>query len=134
MKDLVKTWGLYPWSIVIARSKEYINPQDLELFQAIYPLGKVFFCTSAKDGYICLSYGEKEVRVKPDLYKVVQTYGYLIGDIVEILNGSSKGKKAKIKEMHWHYKKQEVIYTLEVDEKVKSRRYYQDDFKLLDKS
>jgi hypothetical protein len=50
--------------------------------------------------------------------------------IVEILNGSSQGKKARIQEMIWHYKKQRVFYQLEVDGKIKSKRYWKEDFKL----
>ena len=129
--DFRSTWGIYPWFVENTK-KEYIHPEDLEEFKLLFPYGKVFFCISEDDKYIHLSYGEKIFRVKPDRYRKIISDGYLIGDIVEILNGSSQGKKATIEHMKWHYEKQKIMYGLKLlDSKIKSRRYYKEDFKLL---
>lgn len=133
MTVYVNTWGLYPLSPNSDKKYEYVHPDDLDLFVSLFPYGKVFFCISEDNDYICLSFGEIKARVKPELYRKIEGDGYLIGDIVEVLNGSSEGKEATIKEMNWHHKKKKIMYELEVDGKIKSRRYWAEDFKQVNK-
>ncbi len=128
MTEFENTWGIYPWFIEYIPQR-YIYPQDLESFKTLSAYKKVFFCISEDSNYICLSYGQKRFRVKPDLYKQIETDGFFIKDTVEILNGSSQGKKATIENMYWHHKKQKIMYELKVNGKIKSRTYYQEDFK-----
>lgn len=128
MANYEKTWGIYPWSI--ERGEEHIFSKDLELIKSFFPLGKVFYCSSVNDNFIDINYGNNKFKVKPELYQKVDDSGYFIGDIVQIKTGSSEGKEAVVKEMNWHFKNKEVVYLLEVDGKMKSRRYLKDDFEL----
>ena len=81
---------------------------------------------------MCLSFGKIKARVKPELFRKIEANGYLIGDIVEVLNGSSKGKKAMINEINWHHKNKKIMYELKINGKIKSRRYWKEDIKPVD--
>ena len=131
MKNYENTWGIYPWSI--ARGEKYIFFEDLESIKSFFSLGKVFYCNSVNENFIDINYGNNKFKVKPELYQKVDDSGYFIGDLVKIKTGSSEGKEAVVKEMNWHYKNKEVVYLLEVDDKMKSRRYLKDDFELLNR-
>ena len=131
MKNYENTWGIYPWPI--ARGEKYIFFEDLESIKSFFSLGKVFYCNSVNENFIDINYGNNKFKVKPELYQKVDDSGYFIGDLVKIKTGSSEGKEAVVKEMNWHSKNKEVVYLLEVDDKMKSRRYLKDDFELLNR-
>lgn len=114
-------WCIYPWSPEYG--DDLIASDDLIRFQQISPRGKVFYCADETDGYLKLKYGNDVFSVKPNLFEEVTDPGHHVGESVVVNVGSSKGKRAIILSMDWHYQKKEVMYTLEVDGKKKSNRY-----------
>jgi hypothetical protein len=127
MSNFINTWGIFPWSI--ERGEQHIHPEDLEEIKTCFLGLKVFNCVKEENGFLFLKYGKEILRVLPELYKNIDPPKYCIGDVVEILNGSSQGEKAIIVGMYWHLKNQSVIYYLKIGEKVKSRRYWDTDIK-----
>lgn len=130
-EDIVNKYGLYSWTP--EHGDKYIAQSNLDRFKKIHPLGKVFRCIGITGDYLRLKYGEDIFSVKPDLFKEIPDPGHFVGECVLVNTGSSKGNEAKIISMDWHHQRSDVMYTLEVDGKKKSNRYWKEDICSLDK-
>lgn len=116
-------WGLYPW--FIAHGVDLIHPADLEAFIQENPYCKVFECIEASD-YITLRYNNNCYRVKDKLFEIVPAPKYNFGEIVKI---KESGEEAIIRDIIWHYKRQEPYYYLiSIKGKKKSKRYFESEF------
>jgi len=75
---LKSQWGLFPWCP--EHGTDMIHPEDVEATIAMQPFGKVFKRVGTQGDFITLSYGEQRIRVKPDLFRVVDAPSKQIGD------------------------------------------------------
>jgi hypothetical protein len=121
--DCAGSWGLYPW--FVEHGEDLIHPSDRKSFATLFPQGKVFRCEGISDGYLILRYGEEMFRVRPDLYRVVSPPIYEFGQRVRERLGS--GTVGRIRGIGWHFKKQSPYYLLQVDDKAKSRQYFDEE-------
>lgn len=71
---------------------------------------------------ITLKYGDKLLRVKGDLFEIVSTPQFYIGQKVRI---KDKNEDAIITDIMWHYDKKEHYYFVTVSGKKKSKRYFE---------
>ena len=92
-------------------------------FFGLIPNGKIFECIDEGER-LTLRYGNKEFRVKPQLYKVVCEPRYKIGDKVKIISSS---KIVQIIDINWHMKDNTPFYFVQDNGKRSTRRYYERD-------
>jgi hypothetical protein len=121
MLDLINTWGVFPWNP--EHGHQHIHPDDLAIAQKCLPTLVVFQCVAESEVYITLKYKHIILRVKPELYQVVDEPIVGVGGSVSILVGSAQCKKGTVEHLTWHFKDHAIMYTLSVDGKVRSRRY-----------
>ena len=120
---LMKQWGRYPWSDLYGIDK--IHCDDFDNFQKQMNNCKVFECIDENPDFITLKYGDSLFRVKGDLFKVVPSPKFHIGQSVVIKN---KEKVVVISDIMWHLDQQEHYYFVTVDGKKKSKRYFENEF------
>ncbi|WP_040214197.1 DUF6960 family protein [Clostridium polynesiense] len=122
----INTWGVYQAFQGI--DDDMIDIDDRMNFFGMIPNGKIFECVNAGEN-LTLRYGDKEFRVNPQLYKVVNEPKYKIGDKVNII---SKSKIVKITDINWHIKENTPFYFVQEDGKKSTRRYYESELEKLD--
>lgn len=127
MKDVVGTWGLYPW--FPEHGTGLIHPEDadqLALLGPGWPYGKVFHCCGRTDDhYLTLCYGQVRLRMKPALYTVVPAPAFQVGQRVRLRDGSDR--QGIVRDITWHVKKNAPLYFVWVEGKRYSRRLWNDD-------
>ena len=125
----IGTWVLVHW-ISDNGMDDIIHPDDLELVKTILPYGATVPSTSIgkvvdfKDEYAIINYSGKIIRVIPtiNITKPVPYNGDLeVGNLVSIVDKDYIGEVIGVS---WHYKERKAIYTLKVDGKRKSKRYW----------
>lgn len=92
--------------------------------------GKIFKCIDEGER-LTLRYGNKEFRVKPQLYKVVDEPKYKIGDKVKIISSS---KIVKIIDTNWHMKDNTPFYFIQDNGKKSTRRFYESDLEKINEN
>lgn len=121
----INTWGIYQAFEGI--DDDMIDIDDRMNFFTIIPNGKIFRCVNEGEN-LTLRYRDKEYRVNPKLYKVVNEPKYKIGDKVNII---SKSKIVEITDIYWHIKKNASFYFVQEDGKKSTRRYYESELEIL---
>ena len=98
-----------------------------ERFWSIKPRGKIFECLADEAQYITIKYGEDIFKCENYLFKNVPEPEFKIGD--KVLIGYSK-EIGIIREIYWHGSRNAPFYLLTVNNKKKSRRFFDDEIEL----
>lgn len=123
--DIAKSaprWGLYPWFEV--HGVDLIHPDDVDVVRALQPSGKVLRLMGENDGFLELGYGSTLFRGRPKLFVAVGGPVQDIGAPVTLTDGCA----AEVVGITWHHKRGEVMYQLQIEGKVRSKRYWASDF------
>lgn len=112
-------WGVYPW--VIEQGTELIHHDDLEDFRKQASNCKVYQCVDVSE-YLTLKYQSRCYRVKAELFRTIPTPRFEFGQSVII---KKSGQKAVVSDIMWHYDRQQHYYFLIVENKRKSKRYFE---------
>ena len=115
-------WAIYPW--FVEAGIELIHPEDLEAFKQVTNSSKVYE-VMAESEYITLRYRNNCYRVRKKLLRFVPTpkYGF-----EEIVKTKKNLEDAVITDIMWHYDKQEHYYFISVNNRKKSKRYFETEF------
>jgi len=119
-----KKWGTYPWFLEHGIDK--IHPDDVDIFIKEANNCKMFECVKENSVFITLKYNERVYRVKKDLFNEVAAPRFAFGQKVKLVDESNQ--EVLITDIMWHYDKNEPYYLVKVDNKKKSRRYFEVDF------
>ena len=92
------------------------------------PYGKVFEIGETNGIYVCLFYGARSFRVKPNLLKKVDKTKFQVGDKVEL---SGKNGTGEIVDVMWHHKEAKPFFQITLNGKKKSNRYWEFDLSLV---
>ncbi|TVX96272.1 DUF6960 family protein [Cohnella terricola] len=122
MKDLINTWGLYPW--FNEDGGELIHPEDIRQFTPNNT--KVFHCIGLEDEYMILQSATAQFRVNPENYKRLNVPLYRFRD--QIVTNDQE-RIGEIHEIEWHYRDKEFIYYISVEGVNKTRRYKEHELK-----
>lgn len=125
MDEMTGRWGLCQW--FEEHGTDIVHPDDLEAFRRFLPNGKVFQCLCQEGDYLVLRYGDLRFRVRPLLFKPVPVPSTKIGDRVRI-RSNGEVLPAVITGMAWHFQRSEPYYSVTVNGKERSKRYWQSDF------
>ena len=127
-----RIYVLFPW--FEEHGFNHIHPSDHEVFRTNHPYGKVFVRAETKDGWVLLQYGQESLRVLPDLIQEISIendWGFHIGDEVVLIVNE---KAAIIRSVTWNQKRSEPMFGIEVEGKIRSKRYWTEDLKPEDNS
>lgn len=114
-------WCLYPW--FEEHGSEYIHPDDIDAFRTLMPNGKLFKWIGTDNDFVVLEHASKQYRVKPTLAKPVPKPVYDFGEAVRVRSGN-ENKPATIRDIMWHFQKNEPFFYLDFEGKKSSRRYW----------
>jgi Family of unknown function (DUF6960) len=119
-------WCLYPW--FLGDGVSYIHPDDLDDFKALMPYGKLFRCVGSDRDFIILERAGKHYRVMPSLARPVPDPAFRFGDRVRCLSGGVE-KRAVVREIIWHFNRNQPYFLLTIEGKKASRRYWSDELR-----
>lgn len=121
MDQYIGEWCLYPW--FESHGIEHIHPEDLSAFRDLKPNGRLFANLGIDGDYMVLQHAEKLFRVKPSLAKFVPAPAFSYGAAVRVINGDEI-RLAVVREIIWHFQRNEPFFLLEVEGKASSRRFW----------
>jgi hypothetical protein len=130
MENLIGKWAAIPITgLKERRLDRFIHPDDLEsveqLEQHVNPI------TGIENGYIKLQINSNvSIRLKPEIVDKTQKPEYFINEKVKTINSKGFLEFGVAKDYYWHLKDNRYVYSLEVNGKLKSRRYYAEDLEL----
>ncbi len=121
-------WGLYPW--FEEHGAGFVHPDDLGAFRALLPYGKVFTCRALEGPHLVLTYGPLRFRVLPALFQDVKPLAVGIGERVM----TSQGLIGTVREIGWHFHREEPFFLLSVDGRPENRRFWTRDLRACPRS
>ena len=122
--NLKDTFGLYQWNVSLG--VDYIYPDDINKALKAKPFGNVRRCIEDDGIYLTLEKEGMIFRGKRDLYVLIPTPKYKIGESVKLKKYFDK--EVIIKDIGWHFKDEKHMYFVSIDGKVKTKRYYEENF------
>ncbi len=129
MNKLLYRWGntaLFP--IVIAGDTSWIHPEDWVVLKNYEYIGCLHRCVALGDEYITIEFWDIRIRVKPSVfYPIDNIPDFLPGDQVKLITTKGKMEIGTIKGIKFHGKNSEIFYDVEVNGKIKGRRYLSED-------
>jgi hypothetical protein len=121
------TWGRYRW--FIEDGEHLIAESDLKRFIKYQAKSILFNCIDEDDEFLTLQYKNEVFKVKPDLYKQVDTPKFRYGDRVKLVD--KPDVQAIIDDITWHSDRNEPMYFIIVNGKKRSKRYWGSDLILV---
>lgn len=116
-------WGLCAWFEELGTA--LIHADDLDIVRALRPNGKVFRVVDADDVFLHLRYGDIVFRIRPALFRSIPNHVRGISERVTLLDG----RDAEVIGIGWHHQRAEPTYRLRIGSEVRSRRYWESDFR-----
>lgn len=109
---------------------EYLHSKDIDKIDTI--IQHVLKCIGNYNGYLVLEIdNNNSFRIKPNICKVTQAPNYFIGNEIKVLNSKGFLEFGIIKDFFWHSKRSKYIFSIEINGKIKSRSYFEEDIELL---
>ncbi len=116
------SWALCPWFEELGDS--VIHTDDLEELKKLKPYGLIFKVVKEDANWIYLRFGGQEFRVSPSIVKQISPTAMHIFDVGEEVSIIEKAEFGKVLKVMWHYQKRKPMYTLQIEGKKKSKRYW----------
>jgi hypothetical protein len=130
MENLIGKWVNIPLTnLKDLKLTRFVHPDDLEslerLVQSVNPV------IGIDNYYIKLEINSGvSIRLKPEIVKKASKPEFFINDKVKTINSKGFLEFDVVKDYYWHVKDNKYIYILEVNGKVKSRRYHAEDLEI----
>lgn len=127
MENLIGKWAEIP--LTGLKKKElntFVHPDDLEgLDKLEQPVNLII---GFDNDYIKLEINSSvSIRLKPAIVRESRKPEFFINEKVKTVNSKGFLEFGVIKDYYWHSNDMKYIYLLEVNGKMKSRRYYAED-------
>lgn len=119
--DFIGQWGLF-------EGPGIVTPDDVKIWQLLH--GKILYCRGVKDDELILTYRDVVIRGKPGTFKTIPPPDFYRGDGVTIKQ--SPRKTARIREVNWHWDREEPMFWLYVDGKQVRRHYFKEELQRKD--
>lgn len=94
-------YGYYPWWP--EDGDDWIHAEDVETAKRLIPSGRVFRRDGEENGMIVLHYGTERLRVRRTLWMEIESEGFEVGDLVEVLPRGMQNapRTGAIREILW---------------------------------
>lgn len=121
MNAATSAWLLYSW--FEENGVDCIHPEDIIAFRELQPNGRLFQLVGSDAGYIVLQHAGRRYRVTPALARPVAAPVFGYGDTVVATSGGAS-RRATVREIFWHFQRNEPFYLLDVVGCRSTRRYW----------
>jgi len=126
MESLIGKWGgtnLY--NIMISNETEFVHPDDFKLLKEYDFIRSIHKCIQENDNFLVVQFSETEIRIKKSIFYPLD----LVPDFkplqtVSLINSKGKTEIGTIKGIFLHNRDRTFYYSIEVKNKIKSRRYF----------
>jgi hypothetical protein len=117
----MSTWGLYPWSR--ENGTDLIHPDDLALVLTQCLFGNVCEVLGEEGPYLVLRFSSFQFRGRPVLFRPVPPPVFRPGQ--EVMTKAPRTlRKGVIRDIVWHFKRNEPVYLLAISGRGLNRRYF----------
>ncbi len=129
MENLIGKWGgTNMYNILTANETEFVHPDDWVLLKDYKFIRSLHKCINVSNGYLSVMFGDTEIRIKDNIfYPLNFTPEFNPLQKVKLRNSKGELEFGTIKGIHWHNNDRKFYYDLEVNNKIKGRRYYSED-------
>ena len=127
MENLTGKWGGIPLKDIKNQElNNFVHPDDINNLQFLkQPVNMI---NNIQNDYVNFTIDDTNfIRIKSTIVQEMKKPEYFINAKVRTLNSKGILEFALIKDFYWHVKDNKYIYLLEVNGKMKSRRYYAED-------
>jgi len=127
--NLVSKWGGTNLNNIFqANQRIYVHPEDWHLLLNYKYIRSLHQCIAASEDYLTLLFEEIKIRVKPDVFHPIEEKPqFLPLENIKLINSKGKLETGIIKGIYWHNNERRIYYEVEVNGKVKGRKYFQED-------
>jgi hypothetical protein len=128
MENLIGKWGGVNFNISDNNKLESIHPDDWLILKDYKFIRSLHKCTSVSNNYISVKFGDTEIRIKDSIFHplaVAPEFHPL--EKVKLKNSKGELEFGIVKGIHWHNNDRKFYYDVEVNNKIKGRRYYSND-------
>ena len=125
--NLVDKWGEIPIKgIKNGEFNKYIYPDDIGIIKNLMqPVVQLIGFNN--EGYVVIKSDGYTFRISPLIIQESKKPDFFIKDKVKLYNSKGYLEFGTIKDLYWHINNNKFIYLIEVNGKIKSRRYYAED-------
>ena len=129
MENLIGKWGgtnLY--NILTTNETEFVHPDDWVLLKDYKFIRSLHKCTNASNGYLSVIFGDSKIRIKDNIFFPLDyTPAFSPLQKVKLTNSKGELEFGTIKGIYWHNNDRKFYFDVEVNNKIKGRRYYSED-------
>jgi hypothetical protein len=128
MENIIGRWGAIPLTELKKRNlDDYVHIDDVDKINSItQPVNLII---GIDNDYLLLKLDNQyNIRIDSKIVQERSAPDYFIGDKVQVLNSKGSVEIGTVNDFYWHSNAQKYIYLLEVNGKIKSRRYFAEDF------
>jgi len=124
--NLVGKWGGIPIKgIKNGEYNKYIYPDDIDIIKDLeQPIVEII---GINEGYVIAKSSGYTFRISPIIVQESKKPDFFINDKVKFHNSKGYLEFGIIKDLYWHTNNNKFIYLIEVNGKLKSRRYFAED-------
>lgn len=129
MENIIGKWGgtnLY--NILLTNDTESVHPEDWSILKNYKYIRSIHQCTGKDANYIYVTFYDKEIRIRENIFyplDVAPEFKPL--EKVQLENSKGAIEFGIIKGIYWHNNNHKFYYDVEVNNKIKGRRYYAKD-------
>jgi len=134
MENLIGKWGgTNMYNLSPAEQLEYIHPHDVEKLKDYSYIRNMHECIANDGDFITIAFGnDYQFRVDRKLFDPVDAVPmFKPFEKVKLMNTKGKLEFGEIRGIHWHNNKMIFYYDVMVNDKMKGRRYYEEDLEVV---
>jgi hypothetical protein len=129
LQDLLGKWGGADFHIIASfNKKDDVHPDDWDALSSSPFHHSYHQCIGIDGKYLILQFGDEKIRVTPEHFEggSLEPEFKPLEDVI-FFNSKGTLEFGIIKGIHYHYKESRFFYDVEVNHKIKGRRYYAGD-------
>jgi hypothetical protein len=133
MDNLIGKWGGADLSVIYQyEEKECIHPDDWSTLSNYPYKTSKHLCIGQDDVFLTIQFGDSHIRIIPSHFEISQEPKFKPLEHVKFYNSKGQLEFGIIKGIHWHNNEQKDFYDVEVNGKIKGRRYYDEDLEKME--
>ena len=126
IKNFIDKWGgVNLRNIEVEREREVVYKEDVNLLLNYSYISNLHKCVDIYEEYLVVEFYQIKIRIKPIVFHPLDEIPKF-NPFEEVKYFNSKGvlEYGIIKGIHWHNNDRKFYYDIEVNGKMKTRRYY----------
>lgn len=123
--NLINKWGGTNLNNIFqANQVAYVHPDDWVFLKNYEYIRSLHQCIGIEENYITLEFYKIKIRVTPDVFHPIDDkpeFNPL--EKVKLITSKGKMEMGIVKGIYWHNNERKIIYEIEVNGKLKGRKY-----------